>query len=313
MKCQDCQELFSLYFDGEIDQISKSRVDSHFDICPQCKMEWQAFRNSIDFLRDMPMASVPPNFLAGIHQKLEPRSPWHKVKEFLTGKGEKKWALSTAFAMLVIGFVTASLIQLIPVSQTDRDSKTPSAIQSGQMAENNLSDGQSSPMLAVNDDSKGSQQNFYPGVPLLSEYEGKDAPVMQQFAMIPRPKTEQHIPTVDFVSTGSGHTSSPYLDSPFGSFASQQQIPAIKPDLQITIHSAPRAEQMAIVKQIIQSPLWRAELYDHNTLLLSVPASSYDQLLQICCNEKTSLSPDYARNTRYISLKRFLTVAVKLD
>jgi len=25
------------------------------------------------------------------------------------------------------------------------------------------------------------------------------------------------------------------------------------------------------------------------------------------------LSPEYARNTRYISLKRFLTVAVKLD
>jgi hypothetical protein len=313
MKCQDCQELFSLYFDGEIDQISRSNVDSHLANCPQCKMEWLAFKNSIDFLRDMPMSSVPPGFLAGIHQKLEPRTPWQKVHEFLTGKGEKKWAWSTAFAMLVIGFVTASLIQLIPVSQTDRDSKTPSAIQSGQMAENNPGNSQPSLVLAQNEGNKGSQPDFYPGIPLLSEYEKNDSPAMQQFAMLPRSKPEQHIPTVDFVSTGSGHTSSPYLDTPFGSFASQQQIPAIKPDLQITIHAAPRADQMAIVKQIVQSPLWRAELYDHNTLLLSVPASSYTQLLQICCSEKTSLSPEYARNTRYISLKRFLTVAVKLD
>ncbi|MBU4263497.1 MAG: zf-HC2 domain-containing protein [Proteobacteria bacterium] len=313
MKCQDCQELFSLYFDGEIDQISRSDVDSHLASCPQCKMEWQAFKNSIDFLRDMPMSSVPQGFLAGIHQKLEPRTPWQKVQEFLAGKGEKKWAWSTAFAMLVIGFVTASLIQLIPVSQTDRDNKNPSATRSGQVAENNAGNGESSLVLAQNEGNKGSQQDFYPGIPLLSEYEGKDSPAMQQFAMIPRSKPEQHIPTVDFVSTGSGHTSSPYLDAPFGSFASQQQIPTIKPDLQITIHSAPRAEQMAIVKQIVQSPLWRAELYDHNTLLLSVPASSYEQLLQICCSEKTSLSPEYARNTRYISLKRFLTVAVKLD
>jgi hypothetical protein len=301
MRCQDCQELFSLYLDGEIDQISRSRVDSHFDICPQCKMEWQAFKNSIEFLRNMPMASVPPDFLAGIHQKLEPRPPWQKVKGFFAGKGARKWAWSSAFAMLVIGLASASLIQLIPVSQTD------------QVAENSISTEQSSLLLAENEGGKGSQQDFYPGVPLLSQYEGKDSPAMQQFAMIPRSTTDQHIPAVDFVSTGSGHTSSPYLDTPLTSFSSQQQAPTIKPDLQITIHSAPRAEQMAIVQQIVQSPLWRSELYNHNTLLLSVPASSFDQLLQICCSEKTSFSPEYARNSHYISLKRFITVAIKLD
>jgi len=288
-------------------------VDSHFNICPQCKMEWQAFKNSVELLRDMPMASVPPGFLAGIHQKLEPRSTWQKVTEFLTGKGERKWALSTAFAMLVIGFATASLMQLIPVSQTDRDSKTLPAIQSGQLAENSTATEQSSQLLAQNEGGRGGQQDFYPGVPLLSEYEGKDSPAMQQLAMIPRNEPAQHVPVVGLVSTGSGHPSSSYLDTPLTSFSSQQQPPAIKPDLQITIHAAPRAEQMAIVQQLVQSPLWRAELYNHNTLLLSVPASSFDQLLQICCSEKTSFSPEYARNSRYISLKRFLTVAIKLD
>lgn len=310
MRCQDCQELFSLYLDGEIDQISRSKVDSHFTICPQCKMEWQAFKNSIEFLRDMPMASVPPAFLTGIHQKLAPRSPWQKAKEFLAGKGERKWAWSTAFAMLVIGFATASLIQLLPVSRTSRDTMIPSTIQSGQLAENSPKPEQSSLLLAENE---GGQQDFYPGVPLLSEYEGQDSPAMQQFAMIPRNKAEQHIPVVDFVSTGAGQTSSPYLAAPLSSFSTRQQPPAIKPDLQITIHAAPRADQMAIVQQLVQSPLWRAELYNHNTLLLSVPASSFDRLLQICCSEKTSFSPEYARNSRYVSLKRSLTVAVKLD
>ncbi|MEW6518616.1 MAG: zf-HC2 domain-containing protein [Thermodesulfobacteriota bacterium] len=310
MRCQDCQDLFSLYLDGDIDQISRSQVDSHFDVCPQCKMEWQAFRHSVAFLRDMPMASVPPDFLVGIHRKLAPRSPWQKAREFLVGRIAGKWAMSTAFAMLVIGFATASLIQLIPVSRTGLDSNTPPAAPAKQLAANSH---EAPLLLAENDGDQGGQHDFYPGVPLLSEYEGKDSPVMQQFAMLPRSKDEQHIPVVDLVSTGSGHSPSPYLDTPLPSFSSRQHTPVITPDLQITIHAAPRAEQMAIVRQIIQSPLWRAELYDHNTLLLSVPTSSFDQLLQICCTEKTSLSPDYARHSHYISLKRYLTVAIKLD
>ena len=299
MKCQDCQELFSLYLDGEIDQISRSGVDAHLSTCRQCGMEWRAFKNAVEFLRDMPMAQVPPGFLAGIRQKLEPQTPWQKIKAFLIRRGERQLAFATAFAMLVIGFATASLLQMMPYSPTGPDDQPAATVQTEQMADAG--------------DGKGGPQDFYPGVPRLADYGGNGTPALPQLAMTAGNRNEQQVPVVDFVSTGPTHSSSSYLDAPFNSFPPHQQPPAIKPDLQITIHPAPRAEQMAIVQQIVQSPLWRAELYDHNTLLLSVPADSFDQLLRICCAEKTSFSPEYARNSRYISMKRFLTVSVRLD
>ncbi|MBI4794019.1 MAG: zf-HC2 domain-containing protein [Deltaproteobacteria bacterium] len=312
MKCQDCQELFSLYLDGEIDPSSRSGVDAHLSTCRQCGMEWRAFKTTVAFLRDMPKAQVPPDFLAGIRQKIETQTPWQKFKTFLFRRGERQLAFATAFAMLVIGFATASLLQMMPYSPTGQDDQPAATVQTEQMARNDRAP-EHAALPADAGDAKGGPQDFYPGIPRLAEYAGNGAPAFPQLAMTAGARNEQHVPVVDFVSTGPTHSSSSYLDEPFTSLSPHQQPPVIKPDLQITIHPAPRAEQMAIVQQIVQSPLWRAELHDHNTLLLSVPANSFDQLLRICCAEKTSFSPEYARNSRYISMKRYLTVAVRLD
>ncbi|MBI5557321.1 MAG: zf-HC2 domain-containing protein [Deltaproteobacteria bacterium] len=310
MKCDDCQELFSLYLDGEIDQISRSEVDSHFKACPQCVEEWRVFKNTVNFLRDIPMEKVPPGFLAGIHEKLERPSLLARFKALFFGQGERKLVFSTAFAMLVIGFVTASLIQLFPFSRSGKENQTPLTVPSGQMAQNALTQEKPSLLLADNSD----QQDYYPGVPPLSEYDKNEPSSFQQLAMVPRAKSEHPVPQVDFVSTGAtGHATSPYLGAPLTSLAARNQPPSIKPDLLITIHSSSGGEQMALVQQIVKSPLWRAELYNHSTLLLSVPSGSFDQLLQICGQGNTSVSPDYAVNSRYVSLKRFLTVAIKLD
>jgi hypothetical protein len=274
-------------------------------------MEWRAFRDAVALLRDMPMARVPPDFLAGIRQKLEPQTPWQKIKALLLRRGERHLAFSTAFAMLVIGFATASLLQMMPYSRPGRDAQAPVTARTERMAGNERS-AEPAALPADSGAGKDGQQNFYPGIPLLSEYEGSDG-AFPHLAMNGGGKNTQHVPVVDLVSTGPTHSATPYLDTPFSSLSPHKQPPAIKPDLQITIHPGPRAEQMAIVQQIVQSPLWRAELYNHNTLLLSVPADSFDQLLRICCADKTSFSPEYARNSRYISMKRFLTVAVRLD
>ncbi len=308
MKCDDCQELFSLYFDGEIDPVSRSEVDSHFAVCPRCKMEWHAFRNTTTFLRDMPCTHVPPDFLAGIHVKLETRSSWHKLVDFFSGRNEQKWAYSTAFATLLIGAVTVSLTQFIPITRTLPISPPQAITQSDQIAAQTAA---VKPSIA---NTKNEQTDFYPGVPLLSEYKNRPSETAGSFTTASRSRTEGKIPVVDFVSTGSGHSSSPYLYTPFNSFGSQPQAPTIKPDLQITIHSEPGSnDHMEIVRRIVQSQLWRSELYDHNTLLLSVPAANFNNLLQMCGNPTTSLFPEYAGNSHYISLKRFVTVAIRVD
>ncbi|OKY75941.1 MAG: hypothetical protein BM485_06300 [Desulfobulbaceae bacterium DB1] len=309
MKCDDCQNLFSFYYDGEIASDQRTALESHLRSCSHCNREWQAFKATLSILHQMPTAKVPPGFLAGIHGKLESRSFSEKIKEWLAGATERKVAIPTAFAMLVIGFACASLLQIMPFSgQPGTTTPQPDA---SSRAEVSTPDSPPPSLLAKNMPEKTGHQDFYPGVPQLSEYEEDDATAFPQYAMVPR-QTEKKAPTaVDFVSTG-GHTHS-YIDRPLLSLSRYHQKPAIQPDLLISIHASDPAEQLAVMRQIMQSPDWQADIYNQNTVLLSVPAGNFDQLRRICCQKTSSFTPAYARDSRYISPKRFLTVAVTLN
>ncbi|MCB2182218.1 MAG: zf-HC2 domain-containing protein [Desulfobulbaceae bacterium] len=307
MNCNDCQKLFSLYLDNEIDQHNKSLMEAHFHSCPDCKMEWQAFRNTVAFLRDMPMPDVPSGFLTGIHDKLSKETPWTRFKGWLAGTGQHKVAIPTAFAMLAVGFATAYLVQNFPVSQPGTEAPLQQA---------GIEKTAQKIVVAQNKTQKTeSDDAYYPGVPLLSEYEdSQELTPIHQFAMVPRKTREQLVPQVDFVSTHTGIASSSYLHAPLTSFSGFRKAPvAINPDLLITLHSAGNGEHLETIRQIMQSPLWQAEVYNENTLLLSVPASNFNKLHKICCQKETSFSPSYAGSNHYFTPKRMLTVAVRLD
>lgn len=300
MNCHDCQKLFSLYLDKEIDRHSMRELESHLASCLQCTSQWQAFQETVMLLRSLPDAKVPADFLTGIHDKLEPASPWVRAKDWMAGFGQKKVAMSSAFAMLVIGFATASLVQLIPVSPQHENSGEVSrqvAPAAQLVAKNSIAD-------------TDVRTNYYPGIPLLSEYEEQGTPAAQQFAMVPR-KQREKATVVDFVSTGSTHSAS-YLDAPLSSFSGNHKSHIVRPDIHITIKPATKREQMALIQQIVHSPYWRSHMHN-NTLLLSVPAGNFDHLRHICCQTRTSFSPSYAQDSHFLSPKRLLTVAVSLD
>ncbi len=310
MNCRHCQELFSLYFDKEIDQQSRSLLKAHIEACRHCKMEWQAFSSTVEFLHNIPMQKVPPGFLAGIHAKLEQQTRWSRMKGWVIGTGERKVAMSTAFAMLVVGFATASLMQVLPVTQSGNESGDQTASLSIKSPAT-----QQAPMMVADNTTVGNDENqaYYPGIPMLSEYEGKAKTSLDQFAMVPRRQAEPRTPAVNFVSTSTSNMSSSYLNEPLSSLSRRDQVPVIKPDLQITIHTSANDEHVETIRQIMHSPHWRTSIYNNDTLLLSVPAGNFDILHQICCTRKTSFSPDYVRTSRFLSPKRLLTVAVKLD
>ncbi|MFZ5760039.1 MAG: anti-sigma factor family protein [Thermodesulfobacteriota bacterium] len=308
MKCDDCQNFFSPYLDGEITAEERVGVEAHLRSCSHCNGEWHAFRAAVTALRQIPVAKVPPGFLAGIHDKLENPSLTIRIQEWLAGVGKRQVAIPTAFAMLVVGFVSASLIHFIPLN---RQQETPHP-QTANTARTAISQPAAQPasLLASVMPAKD-HPDFYPGVPTLSEYEEAGVDSLSRFAMLPEQQKKQAPIAVDFVSTG-GHNHS-YLDIPLPSLSRYHQKTTIHPDLLITIHSDDESARMGLLRQIMQSPHWQADIYNQNTIILSVPAGSFDQLRTICCQNTASFNPAYARDSRYISPKRFLTVAVTLE
>ena len=111
------------------------------------------------------MEPIPPGFLTGIHEKLESKSPLSKLMDWFATT-PLRLAGSTGVAVLFVGVVTAVVVQNIPLDGTiktenkvaiSKQSKTKAPLP--QVAENNTG----SPSQSTTD--------FYPGVPLLSEYE----------------------------------------------------------------------------------------------------------------------------------------------
>lgn len=299
MNCKDCQELFSLYLDYEIDTTSRALLKSHLESCRQCEIEFQAFKNTVYFLHNFPKEQIPADFLVGIHAKLASQSPWAKAKGWLSWPGQRKIALSSAFAMLAIGFVTASLIQVIPGSQTENHKPdSPVVVQTRQIA---LTSNTQNNVLARNTIlAQDSIQDFYPGIPLLSEYEGAATPTFQHLAMNQHQSQEQRITPSYYNITASPVT-----------YTAPQS--ALHPDLQITIHHSANNEHIAMMRQIVQSSFWQAKIYDNHTLLLSVPSGNFDKLRKICCQTNSSFSPAHAKYQRYLSPKRNITVAIRLN
>ncbi len=313
MNCKNYQELFSPYLDGEIDKTSTALLKSHLATCRPCAMEFQAFKNTVSFLQSFPTEQVPADFLVGIHAKLESRSAWTKISDWLSWPGQRKVALSSAFAMLAIGFVTASLIQVIPGSQPENAKPGSPVVQTRQLAQEKSN--ATATILAANTVSvQDSIHDYYPGIPLLSEYEGISIPTFQHLAMNQSKAMQQRIPMATYVSTQPQPQAAPSYFNMTASpvtYSTPQQT--IRPDLQITIHPSENSTHMAMMRQIVQSSFWQTRIYDNNTLLLSVPAGNFDALRKICCQTKSSFSPAYAKHQRYLSPKRNITVAVRLN
>lgn len=310
MDCQQCQELFSLYVDEELDPQHTSFLESHLAHCNRCRMEWEAFRFTVEYLHTLPREAVPPGFLVGIHSKLEDPSLLAKLQNWLTWGNRHKVAASSAFALLVAGVTAASLMQLSP-------GPAPELAPQNRMAS---SQSQTAPreepvatalMLAENNET--APEDYYPGVPFLSEYEATDDTHMPRFTVVPLPGKSRDLPMVDFVSTHKPQYMPSHRYEGFPSFSRMHPFAAIEADLYITIHSSANHSQRAIIKELVQSPQWQARIHDNSTLLLSVPVENFDQLRKLCCPETTTFTPEYARTSIYFSPKRFLTVAVKLD
>jgi hypothetical protein len=307
MNCTDCQNHFSEYLDHSLDSQSISQVADHLSVCSDCTNDWLDFKRAIGFIHNLPMDSVPPDFLMGIHEKLEAKSPLSRILEWFSTT-PVRLAASTGLAVLFVGAVTALVIQNIPLGTIETENRIALSEQGKQ---NEVQE----PLIQLAENTTApvdqSTNDFYPGVPLLSEYKDTEGVAFSPYTLIAKPQRKTTSPEISFVSTGNGQMNSSLQNSPFSYSKATSKAPYVTPDAYLTLHPNSQAELSEFMHQIIHSSAWKITSYDTKSLTLAIPSTNLEQLNRLCSGHKVSVVPPYVIGSTSGSPQKRLLVAIQ--
>jgi hypothetical protein len=309
MNCKDCQNYFSEYFDHALDTQTVSEVVSHLSSCQMCSNEWLAFKNTVGFLHNIPQEKVPPGFLTGIHHKLESKSSLSKLLDWFSTTSVRV-AASGAFAVLFVGIITAVVVQNIPLEKTVKTENRVALSDQKQTG----GDINTPIQMAANTVSSTSQSSkeFYPGVPMLSEYEDTGGIVFSPYAFVASRQEKNTSPQVNFVSTGIQRPQSSTREMfPFSFSKTTSSRVQVNPDVYLTLHPGSPADLSDLMHHIIHSSSWQIAAYSDKSLTLAVPSANLDELNHLCAQLKASVSPPYLLSSRSGSPQKRVLVAIQ--
>lgn len=307
MNCTDCQNHFSEYLDHSLDSQSISQVADHLSVCPECTNEWLVFKKAIGFIQNLPMDSVPPDFLTGIHEKLEAKSPLTRILDWFSTT-PVRLAASTGLAVLFVGVVTALVVQNISIG-TIKTERRIALSEQGKQSEAKepliqFAENKSAPEPQASTD-------FYPGVPLLSEYEDTGGITFSPYTLAAKPQRKTSSPEISFVSTGNGQMNSSLHDFPSSYSKAPSKAPYITPDAYLTLQPSSQAELSEFMHQIIHSSAWQIASYDTKSLTLAIPSTNLEQLNRLCAGRKVSVVPPYVIGSHSGSPQKSILVAIQ--
>lgn len=120
MNCEQCQELISLFLDGELDETSSAIVQTHLAICLACAKVCEDFAMILDFCAlDETDAFVPPNSNAlwcrisnTIESEIEPEIKYATQPEIKKGfwARAKNGSLRFSFSQILTSVVGVALV-----------------------------------------------------------------------------------------------------------------------------------------------------------------------------------------------------------
>jgi len=77
LTCEEAEGLFSAFWEDDLSESDKERLQAHLEKCPQCTEGFSRFKESLEALKAYAAPQAPPDFLDGI---IPPRmtrpSPW---------------------------------------------------------------------------------------------------------------------------------------------------------------------------------------------------------------------------------------------
>ena len=126
MECARIKDLLSEHIDGALDAQTKTLIDEHLLICPECNEELASLKTLIRELGSVESFKAPDDFLEKLHERLEPRVSFRKIMRILFVPGRLKiplqFATATAMAVLIFSVLyiqqPEKLITDVPESST---------------------------------------------------------------------------------------------------------------------------------------------------------------------------------------------------
>lgn len=107
MRCSQVTELLSEYVDDALDAPTKARLDEHLAHCPTCTAELASLRSYLGAMASLPRVQAPADFLAGVHERLEPPGVISKLANWLF------FPLKLKLPFEVAGLVAASFLVVL--------------------------------------------------------------------------------------------------------------------------------------------------------------------------------------------------------
>lgn len=253
---------------------------------------------TVHLLRNMPQEKAPASLVHDIHLKLEQKSRLDTVRDWLTAFPLKKTSYG-AVALVFVGVVTAALVRNTPLPGSDSVQLAEKQQETNQEVVNSSGSEKDEPtMLAQNDE--GSDTEYYPDIPSLSEYKPGEGNQLAQgqtsspYYSKPELSDSRNRPkNVDMVTTGNS-----YKRNRYNSFFSAGLPDIMKnnnitdsqkgPNLQITFFPKNEKEKNKQMYQLIHSSAWQTKKrMSNNTLQLLVPAENLDKLASLCSRYKS--------------------------
>ena len=102
MRCDDCKELFPVYFDNEVTQKERLLIETHISTCIECAKEAEEIKAIMDELSYLPMIALPENYHEELMAKLTKEV---KVIPLVAKKRQRVWkqfSVVAAAALLVV-------------------------------------------------------------------------------------------------------------------------------------------------------------------------------------------------------------------
>lgn len=121
MHCEQIEDMFSRYNDGELDAVGKSAFEAHLAECIKCKKTFEYFNAAVMLLDESPEVEVPVCFRAGVLNRLEKEknaiklSKWWQI-DWNAVLPVRRSLKAVAAGVGLIGVVMV-LANLIPISR----------------------------------------------------------------------------------------------------------------------------------------------------------------------------------------------------
>ncbi|PLX47215.1 MAG: hypothetical protein C0613_14645 [Desulfobulbaceae bacterium] len=256
MNCIDCQNQFSDFIDDEISSETARIFKGHLASCPACADEWHLFRQTVHAMHSFPEQKVPADFIIGINEKLTPQ-PFAKLRGWLSLMTQHKLTATSALATLVVGVISAAVLQLSPMDMYKNAVKEDPGQQSSVQTQ------------ATNRD----RTNYYPNTPYLAaNTEPSRTPTNR--ARVQFTPVKQSSPTISQPSLidSRGSPSLSHFATAAPPFSS---LGSLTPDLVVTVHADNTAYQHALIRQMTSNRNWQTHI-SGNTLLVTLPCSQFN-------------------------------------